>query len=519
MSDEKPSVLLVWMSRLVCLILTVFLVTGPAAGNYIDESVHPVLEPGFYQMKRYIYDKGSRSGEDLFNYNGTGVYYFIDTNQFSIIDETTDQVIASYEIPEWNWENNAEIDANEMFYDPLYDYLMKTDTSVDFDKESLKRLVLSPIKSGWEEKKQELHVLYSAGDELWFAEFSYRPDQWCVLSYVNEISRIENPFDTEYLEAFEKDDSGTRYRKDSCFYDYLLTLSGTMPGETVVNPSWYFVVLSNDPQLTFDEVLSGFISSQLQTERRKQKYTVVGMGNVLNQNELADSVQEWITCPNAYPIDDSNEITIGANSVSQFKGVFTIRNHSNFEISYGDASEHEIQVFLNGSWYQLTRKSMDSLLDGYCLQPDMQNNLQYTWLTTYGRLPNGLYRLVEDVVIDGETRYIASPFLIKDSVSTEGNADDHRFDEPEIPKQRILTQTWNQLSAAEANEISGSWENGTVDEITFEQYDSRFYLDEAYYGKVIYMVTFSTKNRDLAGDLIKLVDMESGEIVGYNFRG
>lgn len=86
----------------------------------------------------------------------------------------------------------------------------------------------------------------------------------------------------------------------------------------------------------------------------------------------------------------------------------------------------------------------------------------------------------------------------------------------------ILEKTWEQLDASEQIEIANGVSDGSVEKRIFtDNKDSPvqlFYLPEEYYGKEVYIVTFTSQKRDLLGDIIKIVDKESGLIVGFNFR-
>lgn len=83
---------------------------------------------------------------------------------------------------------------------------------------------------------------------------------------------------------------------------------------------------------------------------------------------------------------------------------------------------------------------------------------------------------------------------------------------------KILEATWNQLSDAEKAELSGSWKDATIEEIIVRSGDGLFYIEEEYYNHSVYIITFRSQNHDLLGDIKKLVDKNTGKIIGYSLR-
>lgn len=84
----------------------------------------------------------------------------------------------------------------------------------------------------------------------------------------------------------------------------------------------------------------------------------------------------------------------------------------------------------------------------------------------------------------------------------------------------ILLDTWKQLEEIEKNEI-GNYQNGTVEivQIPNEQInENTFKIDLTYENKQVYLVTFQSNKFDLLGNICKLVDVETGEIIGENLR-
>ena len=84
--------------------------------------------------------------------------------------------------------------------------------------------------------------------------------------------------------------------------------------------------------------------------------------------------------------------------------------------------------------------------------------------------------------------------------------------------KKVLKQTWEQLSKSEQYEAIGSWANGTVEKITIHEGNTRYFIEEQYYGEPVLLVTFTSSRREIIGDVEKLVDAASGEIIGGSFR-
>lgn len=86
--------------------------------------------------------------------------------------------------------------------------------------------------------------------------------------------------------------------------------------------------------------------------------------------------------------------------------------------------------------------------------------------------------------------------------------------------KNILSNTWKQLEEIEKNELE-NYKEGTVEIVQIpnaEITSNTFSYDENYIDKKVYLVTFTSKRKDLLGDVCKLVDINTGKIIGYNLR-
>ena len=85
---------------------------------------------------------------------------------------------------------------------------------------------------------------------------------------------------------------------------------------------------------------------------------------------------------------------------------------------------------------------------------------------------------------------------------------------------RILLNTWKQLEKTEKNEI-GNYQNGTVEivQIPNEKINENTYKYKfTYNNKKVYLVTFKSNKFELLGSICRLVDIDSGSIIGFNIR-
>lgn len=83
----------------------------------------------------------------------------------------------------------------------------------------------------------------------------------------------------------------------------------------------------------------------------------------------------------------------------------------------------------------------------------------------------------------------------------------------------ILKSTYEQLDAYEKGEVYTSYRDGSVQNyILDETSNSYFFLEEEYYNKELYLVTFKSKNGEITGDIQKLVEKDNLTIVGYSFK-
>ncbi|MCI8566720.1 MAG: hypothetical protein HFI39_10445 [Lachnospiraceae bacterium] len=84
--------------------------------------------------------------------------------------------------------------------------------------------------------------------------------------------------------------------------------------------------------------------------------------------------------------------------------------------------------------------------------------------------------------------------------------------------EKVLKQTWEQLSKSERYEAVGSWTDGKVEKIIIQEGNTRYFVEESYYGEPVLLVTFTSSRREVIGDVEKIVDAASGRIVGGSFR-
>ena len=88
-----------------------------------------------------------------------------------------------------------------------------------------------------------------------------------------------------------------------------------------------------------------------------------------------------------------------------------------------------------------------------------------------------------------------------------------------IQVEQVLKNTWSQLEPAEQIEAIAGWSDGTVELIQANGITSdRYYVPEEYQGQQVYLVTFRSENYQITGNVEKLVDAVTGQIVGYNLR-
>lgn len=85
------------------------------------------------------------------------------------------------------------------------------------------------------------------------------------------------------------------------------------------------------------------------------------------------------------------------------------------------------------------------------------------------------------------------------------------------PKE-IIQKTWEQLSPADKQEIS-SLEGATVQTVeTLSLSLERYHFKNPNNDAQLYLVTFPSDHRMILGDVERLVDMRSGEILGVSLR-
>jgi len=76
---------------------------------------------------------------------------------------------------------------------------------------------------------------------------------------------------------------------------------------------------------------------------------------------------------------------------------------------------------------------------------------------------------------------------------------------------------WNSLSQAEKDEVDGSWKDAKVSKVIADT--TKYQLDDASFkGKEVTLVTIPAKQRELLGDINRLVDEPSGKVIGSSMR-
>lgn len=88
-----------------------------------------------------------------------------------------------------------------------------------------------------------------------------------------------------------------------------------------------------------------------------------------------------------------------------------------------------------------------------------------------------------------------------------------------IKEKNIRKVVWEQLSKSEKYEVIGNWDDGKVEKVIIPTNSPRYWLkDKEFEGKEVYLVTFRSKNEPILGNIQKIVDKDSLEIVGSNLR-
>ncbi|MFK4468664.1 hypothetical protein [Bacillus sp. RC252] len=84
-------------------------------------------------------------------------------------------------------------------------------------------------------------------------------------------------------------------------------------------------------------------------------------------------------------------------------------------------------------------------------------------------------------------------------------------------KKDVRELVWSSLSQAEKDEVDGSWKDAKVSKVIADT--TKYQLaDTSFKGKEVTLVTIPAKQRELLGDINKLVDEPSGKIVGSSMR-
>ena len=89
-----------------------------------------------------------------------------------------------------------------------------------------------------------------------------------------------------------------------------------------------------------------------------------------------------------------------------------------------------------------------------------------------------------------------------------------------VPEQQeISRQVFGQMSRAEQLEITCLPEEGEVScAVIGESQRSFYFLADGYIGRAVYRVEYPSSKSPILGNVIRFADMESGEIIGYNYR-
>lgn len=76
---------------------------------------------------------------------------------------------------------------------------------------------------------------------------------------------------------------------------------------------------------------------------------------------------------------------------------------------------------------------------------------------------------------------------------------------------------WKSLSKSEKKEVDGDWKDAKVSKVIADT--STYRLDDASFaGKEVTLVTIRSDQRELLGDIQKLVDEASGKVIGSSMR-
>lgn len=88
-----------------------------------------------------------------------------------------------------------------------------------------------------------------------------------------------------------------------------------------------------------------------------------------------------------------------------------------------------------------------------------------------------------------------------------------------LETQQILKNTWSKLDPAEIVEVKSDLTKSTVKKVktTSLSYES-YYIKKNYNAEWVYLVIFQSNDSSIIGNLEKIVDINTGEIIGYNLR-
>lgn len=89
----------------------------------------------------------------------------------------------------------------------------------------------------------------------------------------------------------------------------------------------------------------------------------------------------------------------------------------------------------------------------------------------------------------------------------------------ETERKELLQCTWQQLSSGELSEIVGSWEDAVVTSFAVSENESMYYVEPEFREAELFLVTFESRDKELIGNIEKIVEGDSYRIVGYNLRG
>lgn len=111
--------------------------------------------------------------------------------------------------------------------------------------------------------------------------------------------------------------------------------------------------------------------------------------------------------------------------------------------------------------------------------------------------------------------FVCSSILLGGCQATDTKAT-HKVETTQTTKD-VREIAWNALLDEEKKEVVGSWKDAGVSKVTADK--SKFHLDDASFsGKEVTLVTFRSNRSATLGDISKLVDEPSGNVIGSVMR-